>query len=88
VLVLKLHKQVVKFYLIKAIAKYLKLTPKVTVDKYNNFITFIRISEGDIRMKVIKVTSVRSIENIIKFMNKNPIKLLGNKKLQYILWLK
>jgi hypothetical protein len=46
----------------------------VTVDKYNNF--------------KIKVTSVRSIENIIKFMNKNPIKLLGNKKLQYILWLK
>lgn len=60
--------------LIKAIAKYLKLTPKVTVDKYNNF--------------KIKVTSVRSVENIIKFMNKNPIKLLGNKKLQYILWLK
>lgn len=60
--------------LIKAVAKYLKLTPKVTVDKYNNF--------------KIKVTSVRSIENIIKFMNKNPIKLLGNKKLQYILWIK
>ena len=33
----------------------------------------------------LKVTSVRSIENVIKFLNKAPVKLLGNKKLQYLL---
>lgn len=36
----------------------------------------------------LKVTSVRSIENIIKFLQNAPVKLLGNKKLQYLLWLK
>jgi hypothetical protein len=33
----------------------------------------------------LKVTSVRSIENVIKFLDKAPVKLLGNKRLQYIL---
>lgn len=60
--------------LIFAIRKYLSFTPKVTVDKTNNF--------------RIKVTGVRSIENVIKFIQKAPVKLLGYKKLQYILWLK
>ena len=36
----------------------------------------------------IKVSSVRSIENIIRFMHKAPVKLLGHKKLQHLLWLK
>lgn len=36
----------------------------------------------------IKVSSVRSVENVIKFMQKAPVKLMGNKKLQYLLWLK
>jgi galactose-1-phosphate uridylyltransferase len=36
----------------------------------------------------LKVTSVRSLENIIKFFNKAPVKLIGNKRLQYILWIK
>jgi len=57
-----------------AIKKYLKLSQNVRKDKTNNF--------------RIKVSSVRSIENIIKFMKKAPIKLLGYKKLQYLLWLK
>jgi len=60
--------------LILAIRKYLSLTPQVYKDKTNNF--------------KLKVTSVRSIENVIKFINEAPVKLLGNKKLQYLLWIK
>ena len=60
--------------LINAIRKYLSLTPKVNKDKTNNF--------------KLKVSSVRSIENIIKFISKAPVKLLGYKKLQYLLWIK
>ena len=36
----------------------------------------------------MKVTGVRSIENVIKFIDKAPVKLLGYKKLQYLLWIK
>jgi ubiquinol-cytochrome c reductase cytochrome b subunit len=36
----------------------------------------------------LKVTSVRSLENIIRFLDKAPVKLLGYKKLQYLLWIK
>jgi hypothetical protein len=60
--------------LILAIRKYLSLTPKVYKDKTNNF--------------KLKVSSVRSIENVIKFIDKAPVKLLGHKKIQYILWIK
>nr|YP_009722344.1 hypothetical protein [Morchella importuna]QGN66746.1 hypothetical protein [Morchella importuna] len=60
--------------LISAIRKYLSLTPKINIDKTNNF--------------KLKVTGVRSIENVIRFINKAPVKLLGNKKLQYLLWIK
>jgi len=60
--------------LIVAIHKYLKLTGSITVSFRNN----IRF----------KVSSVRNIENIINFMERAPIKLLGYKKLQYLLWLK
>jgi len=57
--------------LIEAIRKYLSLTPKVYKDKTNNF--------------KLKVSSVRSIDNVIRFINKAPVKLLGYKKLQYLL---
>jgi len=60
--------------IILAIKELLILKPKVTVDKTNN--------------TRIKVSSIRGIENVIKFMNKAPIKLLGHKKLQYNVWLK
>lgn len=60
--------------LIEAIREFLSLTPKVYFDKTNNF--------------KLKVTGVRSLENVIKFLNKAPVKLLGNKKLQYLLWIK
>lgn len=60
--------------IIKAIKIYLKITQNLYVDKTNNF--------------KIKTTSIRGIENIIKFINNNPIKLLGKKRLQYILFLK
>lgn len=60
--------------LIKAVREYLSLAPTVTVDKTNSY--------------RIKVTGVRSVENIIKFLQKAPVKLLGHKKLQYLLWMK
>jgi hypothetical protein len=60
--------------LILAIRKYLSLSPNVYRDKTNSF--------------RIKVSSVRSVENIIKFMQIAPVKLIGYKKLQYLLWLK
>lgn len=61
-------------FIIIAIKKLLGLAPNVSVDKTNNY--------------RIKVSSIRGIENIIKFMNRAPIKLLGYKKLQYKIWLK
>ena len=60
--------------LILAIRKYLSISSNVSVDKLNNF--------------RLKVSNVRSVENIIKFLQKAPTKLLGNKKLQYLLWIK
>ena len=60
--------------IIRAIHKYLSFTTKIYLDKTNN--------------SKLKVSSVRSIENVIKFLDKAPVKLLGNKKLQYILWIK
>ena len=56
--------------IILAIKKFLRLTPNVL--NYNNNYR-------------IKVSGVRGIENIVKFMGKAPIKLLGYKKLQYII---
>ena len=60
--------------IILAIRLYLKLTPQIYKDNINNH--------------KLKVTGVRSIENVIKFINKAPVKLLGNKRLQYLLWIK
>lgn len=60
--------------IIQAIKIYLKISVSIYKDKTNCF--------------KLKTTSVRNIENIIKFLKFNPIKLLGNKKLQYILFLK
>lgn len=57
--------------LLSAIGKYLSFTTAIYCDKSNCY--------------KLKVTSVRSIENIIKFLDSAPVKLLGNKKLQYIL---
>jgi hypothetical protein len=59
------------YILILAISKYLSLTTKLTQDKTNSF--------------KLKVSNVRSIENIIKFIQKAPVKFLGYKKLQYLL---
>lgn len=60
--------------LIRAIAQHLKFTQSIYRDSTNSY--------------KLKVSSVRSIENIIKFMQSTPVKLLGFKRLQYILWLK
>ena len=59
--------------LIVSIAKYLHITNKVSRDKNNNF--------------KLKCTSVRSIENVINFIQRNSVQLLGKKRLQYLLWL-
>jgi len=60
--------------LLSAIARYLSFTTAIHCDKFNCY--------------KLKVTGVRSIENVIKFLKFAPVKLLGNKKLQYLLWLK
>lgn len=59
--------------LILAIRKHLTLTNKIYKDNTENF--------------KLKVSSVRSIENVINFLNKAPVKLLGNKRLQYLLFI-
>lgn len=60
--------------LVVAIAKYLSFTTKIYLDTTGCY--------------KLKVTSVRSIENILNFISKAPVKLLGYKKLQFIIWLK
>lgn len=60
--------------LLSAIRQYLSFTNAIYIDKTN--------------CSKLKVTGVRSIENVIKFLQKAPVKLLGNKKLQYLLWIK
>lgn len=57
--------------LILAISKYLSFTQKVRGDNTNSY--------------RIKVSSVRSVDNIINFMQKAPVKLMGHKKLQYLI---
>lgn len=57
--------------LISSIKKYLSFTTAIYLDKTNN--------------SKLKGTSVRSIENVIKFLSRAPVKLLGNKRLQYLL---
>ncbi len=60
--------------LISAIRDYLSFTNTIYIDKTNS--------------SKLKVTGVRSVENVINFLQKAPVKLLGNKKLQYLLWIK
>lgn len=57
--------------IISAIREYLSFTTSVYSDKTDCF--------------KLKVSSVRSIENIVKFLNNAPVKLLGYKKLEYLL---
>ena len=59
--------------LIKAIKEYLSFTTAVYIDNTN--------------CSRLKVSGVRSIENIVKFLSDEPVKLMGYKKLQYQLWL-
>ena len=60
--------------LISAISRYLSFTTAIHIDKTNCY--------------KLKVTGVRSIENLINFLHNAPVKLMGNKKLQYLLWIK
>lgn len=61
-------------HLMEAIKKKLSFTQKILKDKTNCY--------------KIKVSSVRSIENVVSFLKKAPVKLKGFKRLQYILFLK
>lgn len=63
--------------LILAISNYLSFTQKIHLDAAQQTNCF-----------KVKVTSARSVENIVKFLHKAPVKLQGYKKLQYLLWLK
>lgn len=63
-----------RFNVITAIKIKLNLTQSVFVDKTNN--------------AKLKVSSVRSVENVIKYIKNAPVKLQGYKKVQYLLWLK
>nr|YP_010121847.1 LAGLIDADG endonuclease [Monilinia fructicola]QRF72223.1 LAGLIDADG endonuclease [Monilinia fructicola]QYB19395.1 LAGLIDADG endonuclease [Monilinia fructicola] len=60
--------------LISAIRKYLSFTNAIYLDKTN--------------CSKLKVGGVRSVENVVKFLHNAPVKLMGNKKLQYLLWIK
>lgn len=60
--------------LIEAIKKELSLTSNAFQDKTNGF--------------KLKVSSVRAVENVVKYIQNSPLKLMGYKKLQYLLWLK
>lgn len=61
--------------LVVAIHNFLQLDTNVLKKKDSDFFFF-------------KVTSVKDISSVISFINLAPIKLLGYKKLQYLLWLK
>ena len=60
--------------ILSAIRKYLSFSTSIHSYKTNCY--------------KLKVSGVRSIENVIKILQRAPVKLLGNKKLQYLLWLK
>jgi hypothetical protein len=60
--------------LISAIREHLSFTNAIHIDK-----TYC---------SKLKVTGVRSIENVVKFLHNAPVQLLGNKRLQYLLWIK
>nr|YP_009681542.1 LAGLIDADG domain containing endonuclease [Pseudocercospora fijiensis]QDO71963.1 LAGLIDADG domain containing endonuclease [Pseudocercospora fijiensis] len=60
--------------IIKAISTYLSFTTGIYLDKSY--------------CSTLKVTGIRSIENTINFLDKAPVKLMGNKRLQYLLWIK
>jgi LAGLIDADG endonuclease len=66
--------QTKSFEIIEAIKSLLNISVGIYKDNTNSF--------------KLKTTSVRNIENIITFLKNNPIRLLGNKRLQYLLFLK
>jgi ubiquinol-cytochrome c reductase cytochrome b subunit len=50
--------------------------------------TLVYVAEKDPDFYRLTVSSVRNIDNVIKFMHCAPVQLMGFKRLQYILWLK
>ncbi|MCQ5167706.1 hypothetical protein NE645_17275, partial [Roseburia hominis] len=59
---------------ILAIKSYLKINNNIYINEFNN--------------SKITLKSINDIKNVVIFINNNPIKLLGYKKLQYLLFLK
>ena len=62
------------FEIIQSIKQYLNISGNIYQDKTNCY--------------KLKTTSIRNIDNVIKFLKNNPIRLLGNKRLQFILFIK
>lgn len=60
--------------LIEAIKKYCKFKSKIYKNEMNEY--------------KLKVSNIKDISNIINIIQKAPVKLLGYKKLKYLLWLK
>lgn len=63
-----------EYNIIEAIRIYFKITSNVYIDKTNSC--------------RIKTTSYKSLQNILNILNKTPIKFQGNKKIQYLIFLK
>lgn len=62
------------FEIIQSIKQYLNISGNIYQDKTNCY--------------KLKTTSIRNIDNVIQFLKNNPIRLLGNKRLQFILFIK
>ena len=60
--------------LMASIIKEFSLSPKVVQDNTNGF--------------KLKVSSVRAVDNVVKYMQQATLKLKGYKNLQFVLWLK
>jgi len=67
--------QTKSYEIIEAIKQFLGISANV----YNNKKT---------QSFSIKTVKINNIDNIIKYLKNNPVKLMGNKRLQYILFLK
>ena len=63
-----------EYDVIKAISIFFKITSNIYIDKTNSF--------------SIKTTRIICLQNIIKFIEKSPIKLQGHKHTQYLTFLK
>jgi len=74
--------------IIKAISLYLFYKITYNCDNANCFKFTKPCLTNQVGNGKLKVTSIKDISNIITFINNSPVKLMGYKKLQYILFIK